>query len=105
MKLRGRTDKSRVFPVWRQVTWLIALWALLAPLSGNATLLLLWIPGLVVLTVIWFATRPAVPVHVVDEPAKPDVADQIRKLAELRDAGVLTTAEFDAKKADLLARV
>lgn len=33
-----------------------------------------------------------------------DVAEQIRKLGELRDDGVLTEAEFDAKKAELLSR-
>ena len=31
-----------------------------------------------------------------------DVADQLRKLAELRDAGVLTEDEFQAQKAKLL---
>nr|WP_284501114.1 SHOCT domain-containing protein [Bowdeniella massiliensis] len=31
--------------------------------------------------------------------------DQLRKLGELRDAGVLTEAEFEAKKADLLGRL
>ncbi|KZF06620.1 hypothetical protein A2J03_24290 [Rhodococcus sp. EPR-157] len=34
-----------------------------------------------------------------------DPADQIRRLAELHDAGILTDAEFDAKKADLLRRI
>ncbi|MGZ0067870.1 DUF4429 domain-containing protein [Microbacterium arborescens] len=38
-------------------------------------------------------------------PAAPDLADQIGKLASLRDAGVLTEEEFAAKKADLLARM
>lgn len=37
--------------------------------------------------------------------AQPDVPDQIRKLGELRDAGLLTAAEFESKKADLLARM
>lgn len=37
--------------------------------------------------------------------AAPDIADQIKKLAELRDAGILTADEFDAKKAELLARM
>lgn len=32
-------------------------------------------------------------------------ADEIRKLAELRDAGILTEAEFQAKKTELLARM
>jgi hypothetical protein len=34
--------------------------------------------------------------------AAPDAYDQLRKLGELRDAGVLTNEEFDAKKAALL---
>ena len=35
----------------------------------------------------------------------PDVADQLKKLAELHAAGVLTDEEFAAKKADLLNRM
>ncbi|HUY09747.1 MAG TPA: SHOCT domain-containing protein, partial [Candidatus Dormibacteraeota bacterium] len=31
--------------------------------------------------------------------------DRIRQLAELRDAGVLTEAEFQSKKTDLLSRL
>lgn len=38
-------------------------------------------------------------------PSEPDVMDQLRKLGELRDAGVLTTEEFDSKKAELLTRL
>ncbi|SFF50072.1 PH domain-containing protein [Blastococcus tunisiensis] len=34
---------------------------------------------------------------------QPDLADQLRKLADLRDAGVLTEEEFAAQKAKLLA--
>jgi hypothetical protein len=34
-----------------------------------------------------------------------DVPDQIRKLGELRDQGLLTDEEFEAKKADLLDRL
>lgn len=38
-------------------------------------------------------------------PTQPvDPTDQLRKLAELRDAGILTDEEFAAKKAQLLAR-
>jgi uncharacterized membrane protein YeaQ/YmgE (transglycosylase-associated protein family) len=33
------------------------------------------------------------------------VADQLRKLGELRDSGVLTDEEFETKKAELLARM
>jgi hypothetical protein len=35
--------------------------------------------------------------------APPDLADQLRKLASLRDEGILTEEEFQAKKAQLLA--
>src|SRR3954452_4241828 len=34
-----------------------------------------------------------------------DVAEQIRKLASLRDEGLLSSEEFEAKKADLLSRM
>ena len=37
--------------------------------------------------------------------AAPDVADQLHKLGGLRDAGLLTDAEFDAKKSELLSRM
>lgn len=37
--------------------------------------------------------------------ASPDVLEQIRKLGELRDSGVLNLAEFETKKAELLRRV
>lgn len=36
----------------------------------------------------------------IDTPV--DVADQIKKLADLRDSGILTEAEFNAKKKQLL---
>ena len=38
-------------------------------------------------------------------PAAPDLADQIKKLADLHAAGILTDDEFAAKKADLLDRM
>ena len=37
--------------------------------------------------------------------ASGDVAETLAKLAELRDKGAITQAEFDAKKADLLGRL
>jgi hypothetical protein len=37
--------------------------------------------------------------------AQPDVADQLRKLGELRDLGLVTEEEFNAKKTDLLSRM
>ena len=36
-------------------------------------------------------------------PAYADMLDQLQKLGELRDAGVLTEAEFAAQKAKILA--
>jgi hypothetical protein len=36
---------------------------------------------------------------------EPDVMDQLRKLGELRDAGVLSTDEFESKKAKLLDQI
>ncbi|WP_219471200.1 DUF4429 domain-containing protein [Nonomuraea rhizosphaerae] len=38
-------------------------------------------------------------------PARDDTTDLILKLAELRDAGVLTEQEFQSKKAELLSRL
>jgi hypothetical protein len=38
-------------------------------------------------------------------PARDDVLDQIRKLGELRDAGVLSDEEFETKKSSLLERL
>jgi hypothetical protein len=35
----------------------------------------------------------------------PDVYDQLRKLGELRDLGIVTPEEFEAKKRELLARI
>ncbi|HEY6678594.1 MAG TPA: DUF4429 domain-containing protein [Actinomycetota bacterium] len=36
---------------------------------------------------------------------EPDLGEQIRKLAALRDEGILSDDEFQAKKADLLSRM
>ena len=42
---------------------------------------------------------------VVTQPAEESIPDQIAKLARLRDEGVLTQDEFEAKKQDLLGRM
>lgn len=47
------------------------------------------------------ATGGAVPAA----PAQPDVMDQLRRLGELRDAGILTPEEFESKKTELLGRL
>jgi hypothetical protein len=38
-------------------------------------------------------------------PAPPDPSERLRKLGELRTAGLLTDAEFEAKKAEILAQI
>ncbi len=53
------------------------------------------------------AAAPAAP-PAPAEPAAPSgdaLIEQIRKLGELRDAGILTPEEFESKKADLLGRL
>jgi hypothetical protein len=45
---------------------------------------------------------PAVPTAAPPAAPAPDLADQLRKLADLRDAGVLTEEEFASQKARLL---
>jgi hypothetical protein len=48
--------------------------------------------------------QPA-PTAVPSPQREPDTVEQIKKLAELRDAGILSDDEFQAKKADLLGRM
>jgi hypothetical protein len=50
------------------------------------------------------ATPESTPASSTGE-AKPDVYEQLAKLGELRNAGVLTDAEFETKKAELLSRI
>lgn len=47
------------------------------------------------------AAAPAAPAA----PSSDEVLAQLEKLGKLRDAGIVTPAEFDAKKAELLARL
>jgi len=49
--------------------------------------------------------RKAAPPIESTTAGKPDVAEQLVKLASLRDTGVLTEEEFAAKKAELLSRM
>ncbi|MGO4202086.1 PH domain-containing protein [Rhodococcus sp. TAF43] len=52
------------------------------------------------------ASAPSAPAPIVMQAAAaPDIADQIKKLAELPDMGVLGEDEFATKKAELLARM
>jgi Domain of unknown function (DUF4429)/Protein of unknown function (DUF2510)/Short C-terminal domain len=47
----------------------------------------------------------ATPATAVSAAAPPDALEQLRKLAELRDAGIVSPAEFDAKKTEILSRM
>jgi hypothetical protein len=51
------------------------------------------------------AASAAAPANDQAPAVSSDIPDQIRKLGELRDAGLLTDAEFDAKKTELLSRL
>lgn len=48
-------------------------------------------------------SAPAAPAAAA--PAAPSIVEQIKQLGELRDAGLITPEEFEAKKADLLSRM
>jgi hypothetical protein len=65
--------------------------------------------GLVMAMVLGKGSAPATPAPPTG-PASPaasgdEILAQIRKLGELRDAGILTQEEFDTKKAELLTRL
>ena len=49
--------------------------------------------------------QSAAPAVAAAPAAEPDAMEQITKLAGMRDAGILTDEEFNAKKAELLARM
>jgi hypothetical protein len=38
-------------------------------------------------------------------PPSPDIPDQIRKLAKLKDDGIISSEEFEAKKTELLGKL
>ncbi len=42
---------------------------------------------------------------VIQQSSEPDVLDQIKKLSALKEAGIIDEAEFNQKKADLLAKL
>lgn len=49
--------------------------------------------------------RQNAPQVIVRQDSQPDVLGQIEKLAKLKDAGILSEEEFNAKKADLLSKL
>jgi uncharacterized membrane protein YdbT with pleckstrin-like domain len=51
------------------------------------------------------ASPAPAPVAAAPAPAPPDAVDTLARLAALRDSGAITTEEFEAKKAEILARI
>jgi hypothetical protein len=45
--------------------------------------------------------RPSPP----SAPPSPDIPEQIRKLAKLKDDGIISSEEFEAKKTELLRKL
>ena len=52
-----------------------------------------------------FVEQPTAPAPQPVEGGFPAIVEQLRQLAGLRDAAVITIADFEAKKAELLARI
>jgi len=107
-----------LIPGFGLLLWLIALfgvgWAIYQATSVYPDELLdrivSRIPGIITISSTPSAPVPpgAVPTAPVSPPPVSNgnaVADQLKKLAELHTAGVLTDAEFTAKKAELLKRL
>jgi Short C-terminal domain len=85
----------------------IPFWAGIAAIAG---VILTWILCRFVKTAFFEPAEPmAVPTTTTPtaglEPAAEDAAVKLRRLAQLRDSGVITEAEFQAKKDDLLAQI
>jgi len=45
------------------------------------------------------------PQHSLFRFRQPDALEQLQKLAQLKDAGIISEEEFAAKKADLLSKI
>jgi hypothetical protein len=50
----------------------------------------------------YYEEAPPPPPPAAAAPAQPDYAAELQKLAQLRDAGVITDEEFEAKKRQIL---
>jgi hypothetical protein len=79
-------------------------------LSVIAGLLLTWLVCKTVKTAYFQPAEPqpgaaATTPTVGPEPAADDAATKLRRLAQLRDSGVITEADFQAKKDDLLTQI
>lgn len=87
--------------VWGSIGYYIGPFRGYEPINGALMCAFLGPIGILILAV---TTGPDAPDPTAAMPSV-DAADQICKLAQLRDDGVLTAAEFDTKKRELLARM
>lgn len=75
-------------------------------LTNKGVTTVTWIKGGQLPSELQVADEPTAPAPTLASAEAPiDIPDQIAKLAHLRDSGILTAEEFDAKKQDLLARM
>jgi len=75
---------------------------LIGNIGSTELVLLLLLPLLLLLVLIRRLFRSSKPTVIVQSSASPSVADELRKLQELREQGVLTAAEFEEQKRRLL---
>ena len=76
-------------------------WAVMRPSRKGDPIMVTWLKGGQLEEI----DHPeAIAESALAEP-RDDVTETLRKLAELREAGILTADEFTAKKADLLSRI
>lgn len=75
----------------------------LGDIGGTEILLIMGLLLLLILAAIWRLLRPTKQTVVVQPPGPPfSVADELLKLQQLREQGVLTSAEFEEQKKRLL---
>jgi hypothetical protein len=61
--------------------------------------------GLIMAQVLRGSSSPAPPAPAAEQPSGDALFEQIKKLGELREAGLITPEEFDTKKSELLGRL
>ncbi|WP_139921902.1 SHOCT domain-containing protein [Hymenobacter sp. DG01] len=82
---------------------LLSLFLLIGAIGGAEVLIIMCLLLILILSGIWRLLRPAKPTVIVQQPGAPvSVADELRKLQQLREQGVLSEQEFEEQKRRLL---
>ncbi|RPD45835.1 hypothetical protein DNI29_16940 [Hymenobacter sediminis] len=82
---------------------LLTLLLLMGGIGGTKLLIIMCLLLVLVLAGIWRLLRPAKPTVIVQQPSGPvSVADELLKLQQLHQQGVLSTTEFEEQKRRLL---